>query len=137
MVLATAFYGVSVNTIRNKLSHVPPAAVASLALALAGLPALAVVFAGPGAELVTGHPDGMRGLVAVVVLAVVGTGMALIAFNRIIQRTNALFASTVTYIIPIFATLWGWLDDEPLTVLHLVGGLVVLVGVRLVNRGGK
>ena len=68
---------------------------------------------------------------------VVGTGLALIAFNRIIQRTTALFASTVTYIIPIFATMWGWLDDEPLTVLHLVGGLVVLVGVRLVNRGGK
>ena len=137
VVLATAFYGVSVNTIRNKLSHVPPAAVASLALALVGLPALAVALTGPGAELVTGHPDGLRGLAAVVVLAVVGTGLALIAFNRIIQRTNALFASTVTYIIPIFATMWGWLDDEPLTVLHLVGGLVVLVGVRLVNRGGK
>jgi drug/metabolite transporter (DMT)-like permease len=137
VVLATAFYGVSVNTIRNKLSHVPPAAVASLALALVGLPALAVALTGPGAELVAGHPDGLRGLAAVVVLAVVGTGLALIAFNRIIQRTNALFASTVTYIIPIFAIMWGWLDDEPLTFLHLVGGLVVLAGVRLVNRGGK
>jgi drug/metabolite transporter (DMT)-like permease len=104
---------------------------------LVGLPALAVALTGPGAELVAGHPDGLRGLAAVVVLAVVGTGLALIAFNRIIQRTNALFASTVTYIIPIFAIMWGWLDDEPLTFLHLVGGLVVLAGVRLVNRGGK
>ena len=83
------------------------------------------------------HPDGMRGLAAVVVLAVVGTGLALVAFNRIIQKTNALFASTVTYIIPLFATMWGWLDDEPLTVLHLLGGMVVLVGVRLVSLGGK
>ena len=137
VVLATAFYGLSVNTIRNKLSDVPPAAVASLALALVGVPAMAVTLTGPGVQLVTSHPDGLRGLAAVVVLAVVGTGLALIAFNRIIQRTNALFASTVTYIIPIFATMWGWLDDEPLTVLHLIGGLVVLVGVRLVNRGGK
>ena len=54
-----------------------------------------------------------------------------------IQKTNALFASTVTYIIPLFATMWGWLDDEPLTLLHLVGGAVVLGGVWLVSRGGK
>ena len=74
---------------------------------------------------------------AVVVLAVVGTGIALIAFNRIIQKTDALFASTVTYIIPVFATMWGWLDDEPLTLLHLLGGAIVLVGVWLVGRGGK
>ena len=45
-------------------------------------------------------------------IIVVGTGLALIAFNRIIQKTNALFASTVTYIIPLFATMWGWLDDD-------------------------
>ena len=79
----------------------------------------------------------MRGMWAVVVLAVVGTGIALIAFNRIIQKTDALFASTVTYIIPVFATMWGWLDDEPLTLLHLLGGAIVLVGVWLVGRGGK
>ena len=88
-------------------------------------------------DLAFSHPDGMRGLLSVVVLAVVGTGLALIAFNRIIQRTDALFASTVTYIIPLFATFWGWMDHEPLTLLHLVGGLVVLSGVWLVNRGGK
>jgi drug/metabolite transporter (DMT)-like permease len=61
----------------------------------------------------------------------------LVAFNRIIQRTNALFASTVTYIIPVFATMWGWLDREPLTHWHLLGGVVVVAGVWLVNRGGR
>ena len=128
VVLATACYGLSVNLIRNKLGHVPAAAVAALSLGLMSLPALAVALAGPGLALAAAHPEGPRGLIAVTVLAVVGTGLALIAFNRIIQKTNALFASTVTYIIPLFATMWGWLDDEPLTLLHLVGGVVVLVG---------
>ena len=137
VVLATACYGLSVNLIRNKLSHVPPAAVAALSLGLMSLPALAVAVAGPGMTLAATHPDGPRGILAVTVLALVGTGLALIAFNRIIQKTNALFASTVTYIIPLFATMWGWLDNEPLTVLHLAGGVVVLAGVWLVNRGGK
>jgi len=137
VVLATACYGLSVNVIRNKLGHVPPAAVASLSLGLMSMPALAVALTGQSMDLVGSHPDGLKGLAAMVVLAVVGTGIALIAFNRIIQRTNALFASTVTYIIPVFATMWGWLDHEPLTLLHLVGGVVVLSGVWLVSRGGK
>ena len=98
---------------------------------------MGMALAGPSLGLAFDHPDGMRGLAAVVVLAVVGTGLALVAFNRIIQKTNALFASTVTYIIPLFATMWGWIDEEPLTVLHLLGGMVVLVGVRLVSLGGK
>ena len=137
VVLATACYGLSVNVIRNKLGHVPPAAVASLSLGLMSMPALAVALTGQSMDLVGSHPDGLKGLAAMVVLAVVGTGIALIAFNRIIQRTNALFASTVTYIIPVFATMWGWMDNEPLTLLHLVGGVVVLSGVWLVSRGGK
>ena len=137
VVLATACYGLSVNVIRNKLGHVPPAAVASLSLGLMSMPALAVALTGQSMDLVGSHPDGLKGLAAMVVLAVLGTGIALIAFNRIIQRTNALFASTVTYIIPVFATMWGWLDNEPLTLLHLVGGVVVLSGVWLVSRGGK
>lgn len=137
VVLATACYGISVNLIRNKLGHIPAAAAASLSLGLMSVPACAVALTGPGMSLATTHPDGMRGVIAVVVLAVVGTGLALIAFNRIIQKTNALFASTVTYIIPLFATMWGWLDDEPLTSLHLVGGAVVLIGVYLVSQGGK
>lgn len=137
VVLATACYGLSVNVIRHKLGHVPAPAVAALSLGMVGLPAMGMALAGPSLGLAFDHPDGMRGLAAVVVLAVVGTGLALVAFNRIIQKTNALFASTVTYIIPLFATMWGWLDDEPLTVLHLLGGMVVLVGVRLVSLGGK
>ena len=134
---ATACYGVSVNVIRHKLHAMPAAGVAGLALGLMGLPAAAFGLTGDLPAMALAHPDGLRGLLAVVVLAVVGTGMALVAFNRIIQRTNALFASTVTYIIPVFATMWGWLDREPLTHWHLLGGVVVVAGVWLVNRGGR
>ena len=123
--------------IRHKLHAVPAAGVAALALGMMGLPASALSLTGDLPTLALTHPDGLLGLWAIVVLAVVGTGLALVAFNRIIQRTNALFASTVTYIIPLFATMWGWLDREPLTLWHLVGGSVVLVGVWLVNRGGQ
>ena len=88
---------------------------------------------GPG--VVAAHPEGPTALVAVVVLACVGTAGALMLFNRLIQRTDALFASSVTYVIPLFALMWGWLDGEAIGWLHAAYGAVILSGVRLVARG--
>ena len=45
--------------------------------------------------------------------------------------TNAIFASSVTYIIPI---IWGVADGEQLLPSHYTGILITIVGVWLVNR---
>ena len=74
---------------------------------------------------------------AVCVLAVIGTAAALVVFNALIKWTDALTASSVTYIIPVFAAMWGVIDGERLTLWHLVGGVIILLGVALVKRGGR
>jgi drug/metabolite transporter (DMT)-like permease len=79
----------------------------------------------------------LNGALAVFVLAAVGTAASLVVFNRIIQQTSALFASSVTYVIPVFAAMWGLLDGEQLTYLHLVFAAVVLSGVYLVNSSRR
>ena len=56
-------------------------------------------------------------------------------FNVLIKRTDALFSSSVTYVIPLFALFWGWMDGEWLGWPHLLFGGVVLSGVRLVAKG--
>jgi drug/metabolite transporter (DMT)-like permease len=58
-----------------------------------------------------------------------------VLFNALIQKTNVLFASSVTYVIPLFALLWGWLDGEWIGWSHALFGAVVLSGVRLVAKG--
>ena len=83
------------------------------------------------------NTHGVNGMVAVVVLAAIGTAGALVLFNAIIKKTNALTASSVTYIIPVFAAMWGWVYGEELTSMHLFGGVVILIGVALVNGVGK
>lgn len=47
--------------------------------------------------------------------------------------TSAIFASTVTYLMPIVAVMWGILDGERLTWIHISGGLLILFGVYLIQ----
>lgn len=132
--LATLLYGFSVNILRNKLLGVGATAIAAVALAMVMPLAIMVLMTSNVSEVFADNPHGMNGMIAVGILGVVGTAGALVLFNGLIKWTDALTASSVTYIIPVFAALWGWLDGEVLTVQHLVGGGIILAGVALINR---
>ena len=71
---------------------------------------------------------------AIVILSVGGTALANILFFQLIQRTNAVFASSVAYLIPVTAMVWGMLDGEFLGLIHVVGMGLILVGVWLLRR---
>ena len=75
------------------------------------------------------QPDAMLSLVSVLVLGIVGTAGALVIFNYVVQLTNTVFTSSVTYLIPIVAILLGILDGESFWLQHAVGMLAILVGV--------
>lgn len=134
--LATLFYGLSVNILRNKLLDVGATAIAAIALAMVMPVAFFALIGSDVPTILLENPSGLKSMLAVVVLAVIGTAAALAVFNALIKWTDALTASSVTYIIPVFAAIWGFADGEELTVWHLVGGLVILLGVALVKRSG-
>jgi len=69
-----------------------------------------------------------------VILAVIGTSLAVVIFNKLVKDSSAIFASSVTYLIPIVALLWGVFDGENITIYHLAGVTVILSGVYLVNK---
>ena len=71
---------------------------------------------------------------AIAILAIVGTTLAVVMFNKLIQTGGALFASMVTYIVPIIAILWGVVDGETISIWSVSGVLVILAGVYLVNK---
>lgn len=71
---------------------------------------------------------------AIAVLAIVGTTLAVLMFNKLIQSGGALFASMVTYIVPIVAILWGMLDGERISSWSVIGVLIILAGVYLVQK---
>lgn len=138
VVVATVCYAFSVNIIRNKLVGVRPTLIAAGALGMMAVPCgLWLLFSDLAVVVQMGGSDAMIGLGAMFVLGALGTAAALVIFNRVIQQTSALFASSVTYVIPVFAAFWGVFDGESLTALHLVFAAIILSGVYLVNSSRK
>jgi drug/metabolite transporter (DMT)-like permease len=72
-------------------------------------------------------------VVFILILGVMGTGIANIIFYKLIQISTPIFATSVTYLIPIIAFSWGMLDNEMLTVVQLFGATIILFGVYLSN----
>src|SRR5690606_3453713 len=75
-----------------------------------------------------------QGLGYVAILGLVGTALAMILFYKLLQMTSAIFASMVTYLMPIVAVMWGVLDGERLGWSHAFGGMLILLGVYLIQR---
>ena len=63
-----------------------------------------------------------------------GTVMASILFYNLVQRTTAVFASTVTYLMPLIALAWGIFDGEHITWLHYAGMATILIGVYITKK---
>jgi drug/metabolite transporter (DMT)-like permease len=69
-------------------------------------------------------------------LALLASGVAFLLYFRLIADVGATRALTVTYLIPLFGVLWGWLFlGEALPASALGGGLLILAGTVLVTRG--
>jgi drug/metabolite transporter (DMT)-like permease len=63
-----------------------------------------------------------------------GTSVAMVLFNRLIQISGPVTASTVTYLMPVIALFWGFMDNESLNLFHFSGLAAILGGVFLVNQ---
>lgn len=133
IVIATFFYGISVNTISSKISHIPPLHITALSLLIAGVPWSIYLATTNVSEIILQNPHGMKSLGYVCLLAILGTAMANVLFFRLAQQTGPLFASSVTYLMPLVAVGWGLLDGEQLNILHFICALIILTGVWLVN----
>ena len=134
IVAATICYGFNTNIIKNYLSDLKPTVITAVSLLLAGPPAIIYLFS--ASDFVEKAASGTAGwpLAAIMLLGVVGTALALIAFNKLVQIRTAVFASSVTYLVPMVAIAWGVLDGESLSVWHLVGMIAILGGVYVANR---
>lgn len=134
VILATLMYAFNLNIIKYKLTGLRAMTITSLSLAIVGPMALVVllgftdfthkIMTVEGAWLATSYT---------LVLGVVGTALALIIFNRLVSLTDPVFTSSVTYIIPVIAVVWGVWDGEVLQLLHIVGILAILGGVYVAN----
>lgn len=135
IILATFFYGLSLNTIKYKLQEFTAAEITSLGFLLVFLPSLFGFFYFDTFSVFIENKEAMNGFYHIVVLAVIGTALAVFIFNGIISVSSALFASGVTYFIPIVAIIIGFYFGESISSLQLLAMLIILSGVVLANYG--
>ena len=133
-VLATMMYGTSVNTLKTNLPHLKALTITTLSLATAAPFTITFSLLSGVTEVFKTDPNAWTNFGYIAVLGILGSGIAVIIFNRLIQITTALFSSSVTYAIPVVAILWGIWDDEHILWNHLLGLGVIITGIYLVNR---
>lgn len=135
VILATVFYAINVNLIKAKLKHISSLNITSLTFFIAGIFATVILFFFTEVphKLAT-DPKTWQGLMYLSILAVIGTAGAMIAFNYLIKISSPIFASSVTYLIPLIAMMWGFGDGEYFSKWHLLWTALIVGGVVLVNK---
>ena len=132
IVLATCFYAISINQIKSRLAHLTGIQVTSLSFLFIGPVALIYLLTTNFAPVVA-QPGWPIHLLALAALGILGTALAMLLMNSLIRYSSAVTASSVTYVIPIFAIMWGLLDNEKISLLHMVCMALILAGVYLIN----
>ena len=134
VVLATICYGINVNMVHKYLQQTGSLQIASVALSLNAIPALIVLYftgyfslplTNSGILYSTGHAA---------LLGIFATAIASVIFYVLVKRAGAVFASMVTYGIPIIANFWGMIYGEEVGLKQFGCLLLILTGVYLANR---
>ena len=133
VVLATLCYAISLSIIRYKLKHYSSMEVTSISLSLIWVPSLIIVFLLETQDVIYNNPLATDGLTAILILALFGTAVATILLNTTIRLSSALFASSVTYLMPIVSIFIGLQFGESITGQQIGSMFIILLGVLLAN----
>jgi drug/metabolite transporter (DMT)-like permease len=135
VILSTLMYAANVNIIKRYLQHVKPLTIAVGNYTTIIGPALIVLlFTDFFSSATFAKPELKMALVYVSILAFFGTAMAKVLFFKLVQLSTPVFASSVTYIMPLVALVWGLLDGEGFSLAQGFGSVFILIGVYLANR---
>lgn len=134
ILLATVFYGLNVNIVSSYLKEVDPIKMATVSLAIMGLPAGLIAWQQHVFSIAQYDAAARWSIAASILLGVVGTAIATALFYVLIKRAGGVFASLVTYGIPVISILWGLWDNETITLIQVACMGIILTGVYMANK---
>ncbi len=137
IIVSTVGYAFNVNIIKKHLGDADALAITTGNFIWIFFPALAILYYTGFFETVFESREMQISFGYVALLSLFGTAIAKVIFNRLVQIASPVFASSVTYTMPIVAVMWGLLDGEAFSVLQVVAGAIILLGVYLANKKAK
>lgn len=133
ILIATVFYGITVNLVSHYLKGIDGFKIASVSLAIMAIPSCIIMWQ-QNVFTIARYDEEARWSIAIAcLLGVVGSAIATGLYYVLIQRAGGLFASLVTYAIPIVAMGWGLLVNENITAVQIGCLGIILAGVYLAS----
>ena len=133
VVLATLLYGINMHIVKTRLSDMHPLTSTAGIFMMIGPLALGVLIY-TGFFSLPLDQEHLWSFISAMALGLFGSAIGMLAFNQIIKWTSAIVASSVTYMIPIVALGWGFMDGEAIYFLQVISMFILLAGIYLVNK---
>jgi len=137
VILCSFLYALNVNIIKKYLQHLSALTITVGHFTAIILPAV-LVFLFSDFEFSSLENDEVKtSIFYVFILALFGTALAKIIFNKLIKISSPVFASSVTYSMLIVSIFWGIVDGEKFSIYQLIATFIIVFGVILTNKKSK
>jgi drug/metabolite transporter (DMT)-like permease len=134
ILVATVFYGITVNLVSHYLKGIDGFKIASVSLTVMAIPAGILMWQQNVFSIARFDEEAGLSIAIACLLGIVGSAIATALYYILIQKAGGVFASLVTYAIPIVAMMWGLLAHENISALQIACLAMILGGVYLANR---
>jgi drug/metabolite transporter (DMT)-like permease len=134
IIISTIGYAFNVNIIKKYLSGVNALAIATGNFLWIFAPSLVILYMTGFFETIGESEEMQLSFLYIAILSLIGTAIAKVLFNKLIQIASPVFASSVTYTMPIVAVGWGLIDGESFSFLQVIAAGIILIGVYFSNR---
>jgi len=134
VVLASLCYAISLTTIKYKTKDLSPKLITSASFYFVGIPCIIYLLVSDFSIFIKDNPNSIDGIYSIIILAVICTAFAVLLFNRMIQISSPVFASSITFTIPIVALVIGFYNNEDIHLLQIIGMFTILTGVFFINK---
>lgn len=134
VLLATIGYALNVNIIKKYLNDISALAVTTGNFIFVFIPGLVILYFSGFFESILSSKEMQISAGYILILSIIGTALAKVVFNRMVQISSPVFASSVTYTMPIVAVAWGVFDGETFSFLQVIAAGIILVGVYMSNK---
>ena len=134
IVFATVCYAIAALIIKDKLGHLTSIELTASMFTMWAVPALVILTSTGFFGAHESTPEVWTAFGFVSILAIVGTTIAIVIYYKLIQDTTPIFASSVSYLLPILAIMWGLLDGEKFSPWYIFSGALILIGVYLIRE---
>ncbi len=134
IIIASLSYGININLVKRWYQDIPALTFTGGVFIIVFIPAL-LLFLSTGVKMSDfNNPVFLKGVAYAVFLGVTGSVIAKLMFNRLVQISSSVFASTFTYLVPLVAVIAGILDGEKLTPTQILFGILLLIAVYLTGK---